>query len=91
MNWISFVKDYQSKNNISFKKAMKEAAPSYRKMKEGTVEPVKKKVIKIVKDKKEPVKKKVIKIVKDKKEPVKKKVIKIKKDKKEEPNKGFKK
>jgi hypothetical protein len=89
MNWISFVKDYQSKNNISFKKAMKEAAPSYRKMKEGTVEPNKK--IKIIKDKKEPVKKKVIKIVKDKKEPVKKKVIKIVKDKKEEPNKELKK
>ena len=86
-NWINFVKDYQSKNNISFKKAMKEAAPSYRKMKEGTVGEVKKK-IKIIKDKqsskskddkKEPVKKKVIKIIKDKKEPVKKKVIKIKK------------
>lgn len=72
MNWISFVKDYQTKNNISFKKAMKEAAPSYRKMKEG-VEPNKK--IKIIKDKKEPVKKKVIKIVKDKKEPVKKRML----------------
>ena len=79
MNWISFVKDYQSKNNISFKKAMKEAAPSYRKMKESKGEP--KKVIKIIKDKKKPVKK--IKIIKDKKEPVKKKVIKIIKDKKE--------
>tara|TARA_R110002012_G_scaffold78840_2_gene200767 strand:- start:3166 stop:4422 length:1257 start_codon:yes stop_codon:yes gene_type:complete len=89
MNWISFVKDYQSKNNISFKKAMKEAAPSYRKMKEGTVEPNKK--IKIVKDKKEPVKKKVIKIKKDKKEEpnkeLKKKVLKLVKDNKKNKSK----
>ena len=58
-NCINFVKEYQSKNNISFKKAMKEAGPSYRKMKESKGEVNKK--IKIIKDKKEPVKK--IKII----------------------------
>ena len=52
MNWIQFVKDYQSKNNLSFKQAMKQAGPSYRKLKEGKKEPIKKKVIKIKKDKK---------------------------------------
>jgi len=64
MKWIEFVKDYQSKNNLTFKEAMKQAGPSYRKLKEGKKEPIKKKVIKIKKDKKEPIKKKVIKIKK---------------------------
>jgi hypothetical protein len=28
--WLNFVKEYSSKNNISYKQALKEASPSYK-------------------------------------------------------------
>ena len=33
--WIMFVKEYASKNGISYKEALKAAGPEYRKLKEN--------------------------------------------------------
>jgi len=31
--WLNFVKEYSKKNNVSYKQALKDASPEYKKMK----------------------------------------------------------